>query len=124
MVWLRDNGRCCLTKHSKIWWDMLGWTQTLVLQLVPSRLIQGLGDSSLRETLAAFLTEAQLQLLIQCLELDPNNSDQLKNLWTLEKNAASAFYNGYIYLEPGFNKDRVSADGCTSDVCNFVRLQV
>ncbi|TVY86353.1 hypothetical protein LAWI1_G007800 [Lachnellula willkommii] len=115
LAWTRDGGRCCITKRSRVWWDMLGWTRILVLKLVPSQLVQGLDDeahSSLRETLAVFLTEASLQRLIRCLDAESNHNGQIKNLWTLDKSAATAFMNGQIYLEPEWNAPEDSDNSC------------
>lgn len=121
LVRARDEDRCCITKRSRASWDILGWSQPDVVEIVPSSLVQCLRDevsvgcsyifsseniflikskSSLRQILSTFLSEVLLQSIILCLDINANHNGQLKNLWTLDKQAAVAFKSGHIYLEP------------------------
>jgi hypothetical protein len=124
---------------------MLGWTRTVLLKLVPSQLVQGLDNEarvgsiftltpSFRSSDQELITRntrcvshgSSFARLIQCLDIDSNHNDQLKNLWTLDKSASTAFRNGQIYLEPYCDASEDSDDSCqeTSHVCNHTSSQV
>jgi hypothetical protein len=44
--------------------------------------------------LYVFLTEAQLERLIQYLDIDSNHNDKIRNICTLDRNAAITIRNG------------------------------
>ncbi|CZR69952.1 uncharacterized protein PAC_19853 [Phialocephala subalpina] len=125
-VYGRDRGVCCLTGRSRLWWDVLGWSQTIVTPIIPDDIVDLFGcteyvcdrpvkilysnaddvQSNLLELLSVFLTKKQVDHLRLTVSAEPSGFEVCRKYWTLSKHAASAFREGQIQLEPNWNTKR------------------
>ncbi|KUJ07207.1 uncharacterized protein LY89DRAFT_789984 [Mollisia scopiformis] len=102
----RDRGMCCLTRKSRLWWDVFGWSRTQVVSIIPEKFLLVVLDyaqyAHLRELLLVFLTEDQFQLLRSTFARE----SPCRNHWTLAPDAAAAFREGLLYLAPSWDIQR------------------
>ncbi|KAL3426816.1 hypothetical protein PVAG01_00325 [Phlyctema vagabunda] len=108
-VFKRDGGVCGVTGRSRLWWDVLGWSQTIVTPVVPDGIVDLFGSSEfshLVELLSVFLTEKQVEKLRVMVSAKPSNYNICRRSLTLSRYAAAAFKEGRIQLEPDWNIER------------------
>ncbi|KAK0122470.1 hypothetical protein ONS95_010702 [Cadophora gregata] len=102
----RDNRRCCATGTSSVWWDMFGWSRIVAVQIVPDAVLNCIRDEesgSIGELLSVFLTAAGIEQLTAELH---GEHFELRNTWTLRQDVATAFKNGQLFFQPGWNVKR------------------
>ncbi|TVY46552.1 hypothetical protein LOCC1_G005753 [Lachnellula occidentalis] len=118
-VFRRDKGVCCITGRSRLWWDVLGWSQTIITPIIPDgiddlfRSAECMVDPNadvvqlhLLELLSVFLTDKQVELLRLALSAEPSDFEVCRKYLTMSKHAAAAFREGQINLQPNWNIER------------------
>lgn len=125
-VFRRDRGVCCLTGRSRLWWDVFGWSQTIITPIIPDGINDVFGSAEcvcdhwinmldrnadvvqlpLLELLSVFLGDKQVELLRLALSAEPSDFEVCRKYLTLSKPAAAAFREGRIQLEADWNVER------------------
>ncbi|OBT66555.1 hypothetical protein VE03_03701 [Pseudogymnoascus sp. 23342-1-I1] len=121
LVVARDGGFWCITRRSKLWWDVFGWSRTMPVRIVPTDVIAGLetpSGASLREILAVFITEGELRHLSSWLDIPSDDISQLRNTWTLASTAAIAFRTGRVQILPDWISGQ-STNGLEDSTCEI-----
>ncbi|RDL38630.1 uncharacterized protein BP5553_02970 [Venustampulla echinocandica] len=91
----RDEGVCCLTGRSRLWWDVLGWSQTIVTPIISDGIDDLFGSA-------------------EC----PSNFEVCLKYFTMSKYGAAAFREGRIQLEPDWNIEQRPNDDLKS-TCRY-----
>ncbi|TVY86399.1 hypothetical protein LAWI1_G007874 [Lachnellula willkommii] len=120
-VFRRDKGICCLTGRSRLWWDVLGWNQTIITPIIPDGINDVFGSVEclpLLELLSVFLGDKQVELLRLALSAEPSDFEVCRKYLTLSKHAAAAFREGRILVAPNWTTKR-SPDEDLKSTCRY-----
>ncbi|PBP16619.1 hypothetical protein BUE80_DR012487 [Diplocarpon rosae] len=103
-VSVRDRNACCITRQTRVWWEIFGCSRLIHLQVVPETILGDQNTESSPGLVSIFLTHEKLAQLSNDIKRESTWS-QLRNTWTLRQDVAAACKIG-LFMTPGWNKAR------------------